>query len=78
MPQLDEKQDQAALDPLVVKARAVLLDIEHRRIAKELCRTKSAISHAFGGDSPVLLARINRYLDRVERTRAKRQQGSAA
>ena len=83
MPQDNEKQQHEAFNPAATRSRIAFLGIKQLRIAKELNRKEAAISEALNlkpGATKYqdLLARINRYLDRVERTRAKRQQGSAA
>ena len=68
-----------ALDPNAVKLRFFEMQLSgdypmlaQQYLAKKLNRSTAAISRAFSGNIPTVLARISRHLDWLERRRAKR------
>lgn len=72
-----EAQKQAA-DPLAIRLQMVRMKqtdfafLNNRYLGKKLNRTDSAISYAFDGKIPGLLARIERHLLWLEARRAKK------
>lgn len=60
------------LDHDEIYLRARKIGITQARIAKELNRTPTTISRALRGERPVALARIDRFISRLERKAAER------
>lgn len=56
------------------RVRMVRLGVRATTLARELRRSSTAVSRAINEDRPVLLARIHRYLDRVDRNRMRERQ----
>jgi hypothetical protein len=75
----ENEVENQVLDPKAVKLRFLEMQLsgdypmlEQQYLARRLNRSKGAISRAFSGEIPSLLARISRHLDWLQRRRAKR------
>jgi len=70
----DSKADKRQREGIEARVRMLRLGIRTITVARELRRSSGAVSRAIYEGRPVLLGRIHRYLDRVERNRSENGQ----